>query len=209
MDQQPSETPPEPYERTISLLRAARAGDAEARERLFARYLPRVRQIVALRIGKRLRQLGEIEDIVQEVLLKILGGLEQLEPRSEAHLRNWLARCVENQVIDHARGLSREKRGGGRVLRFSDLDSGVLRSSLLDAGVSTPSEHAQASELAQRFEDALLSMASHHRELIILRAVCGMSFEDLADELGLSTPGAVRVAYSRALRRLEELAGLP
>jgi len=179
-DQAPQNTP-EPYERTVSLLRAARAGDSDARERLFTRYLPRVRQIVAL----------------------------HLEPRNEAHLRNWLARCVENQVIDHVRGLNRQKRGGGEVRRFSDLDTGILCSSLLDAGVATPSEHAVASELAERFEEALLSMTPHHRELVILRAVCGMSFQEAADELGVASAGAVRVAYFRALRRLEELVRSP
>src|SRR5262245_12995939 len=88
---------------TILLVRAAQRGDAEALEALFTRYLPRVRQIVALRLGWRLRQLLEVDDIVQEVLLDAFQGLGQFEPRSEGSFRNWLARTVEREIVDTSR----------------------------------------------------------------------------------------------------------
>ena len=46
---------------TIQLVLAAQNGDAAALESLFSRYLPYVTQIVALRVGRRLGQMVEVE----------------------------------------------------------------------------------------------------------------------------------------------------
>ena len=193
---------------TTLLVRAAQAGDAAAREALFARYLPRVRQIVALRMGRRLRQIIEIDDVVQEVLLDAFKGLKSFEPRSEGSFRNWLARCVEREIVDSVRTETRKKRGGGIVRRFSDCDSSLLGSSIFGADLTSPSAGVRADEFSQRIEEALLQMPAYQRDLIILRALCDMSYAEVAAELGISREETVRVAYSRALRQLEERLGI-
>ena len=196
--------PDEELDATLQLVRAAQTGDGAALDRLLERYLPRVRQIVALRAGWRVRQMVDIEDVVQDVLLRVLKGLEQFEVRSEASFRNWLARCVEREIVDTKRHETRQKRGGGNVRRFGDCDASVLHSSIFGGDLSTPSAHARAGELADRLEDALLEMPEYQRELIVMRAVCGMSYSELAAELGIENEGAVRVAYSRALGILRQ-----
>ena len=193
---------------TTLLVRAAQAGDAAALETLFARYLPRVRQIVALRTGRRLQQLIEIDDIVQEVLLDVFKGLEKFEPRSEGSFRNWLARCVEREIADCVRTETRKKRGGGAVRRFSDYDSSLLGSSIFGADPTSPSDGVRADEFGQRIEEALLQMPAYQRDLIVLRALCDMSYAEVAAELGISREETVRVAYSRALRQLKERLGI-
>jgi RNA polymerase sigma-70 factor (ECF subfamily) len=198
------ERAPESPVATTLLVRAAQAGDAAALEALFARYLPRVRQIVALRLGRRLKQIIEIDDIVQEVLLDAFRGLEKFEPRSEGSFRNWLARCVEREIVDTARTETRKKRGGGAVRRFSDYDSSLLGSSIFGADATSPSAGVQLDELTQRLEEALLQMPAYQRDLIVLRALCEMSYAEVAAELGISREETVRVAYSRALRQLKE-----
>jgi DNA-directed RNA polymerase specialized sigma24 family protein len=100
---------------------AAQEGDRRALEELFARYLPRVRQIVALRMGRRQRQILEVDDVAQEALLSVFRGLERFEHRSQGSFRNWLARCVESQVAGAARKAGARKRGGGKVRLFCDL----------------------------------------------------------------------------------------
>jgi RNA polymerase sigma-70 factor (ECF subfamily) len=200
-------TPESPVATTL-LVRAAQGGDAAALEALFARYLPRVRQIVALRMGWRLRQVLEVEDVVQEVLLDAFQGLEKFQPRSEGSFRNWLARCVEREVVDAARTESRKKRGGGAVRRFSDYDSALLGSSIFGADATSPSAGVRVDELGARIEEALLEMPAHQRDLIVLRALCEMSYAEVAGELGISREETVRVAYSRALRQLEERLGM-
>jgi RNA polymerase sigma-70 factor (ECF subfamily) len=200
-------TPESPVATTL-LVRAAQGGDAAALEALFARYLPRVRQIVALRMGWRLRQVLEVEDIVQEVLLDAFQGLEKFQPRSEGSFRNWLARSIEREIVDAARTESRKKRGGGAVRRFGDYDSALLGSSIFGADVTSPSAGVRVDELGARLEEALLEMPAYQRDLIVLRALCEMSYAEVAGELGISREETVRVAYSRALRQLEERLGL-
>lgn len=198
-----ADTPESPVATTL-LIRAAQAGDATAREALFARYLPRVRQIVALRMGQRLRQLIEVDDVVQEVLLDAFQGLEKFEPRSEGSFRNWLARCVEREIVDSARTETRKKRGGGAVRRFSDCDSSLLGSSIFGADATSPSAGVRLDELGERIEEALLQLPAYQRDLIVLRALCEMSYAEIAAELGISREETVRVAFSRALRQLKE-----
>ncbi len=196
------------FESTIGLVRGAQDGDRRALEDLFSRYLPRIRQIVALRTGRKLRQMLELDDIVQEVLLKLLRGLDRFDANSEGSFRHWLARCAECEIVDRARHLDRKKRGGGQIRRFADCDSRLLRSSIFhDDDAATPSELAQADELAERIEDELLAMSEHNREVIILRAVCGMSYSEVAQELGIE-PVSARVAFSRAIDKLKAAVGI-
>ena len=68
-------------------------------------------------------------------------------------------------------------------------------------------ESAQADELAERIEDELLTMSEHNREVIILRAVCGMSYCEVAEELGIEQVSA-RVAFSRAIDKLKAAVGI-
>ena len=65
------ENPTESRQPTIELVLAAQKGDAAALETLFSRYLPHVTQIVALRMGRRLGQMIEVEDVVQEVFIEV------------------------------------------------------------------------------------------------------------------------------------------
>lgn len=190
---------------TTRLVGAARDGDRRALEALFERYLPRVRLIVAVRLGKRQRQILEVDDIAQEVLLKIFKGLERVEQRSEGDFRNWLARLVECQIADAVRHANAEKRGGGKVRLFSDVGSDSLRSSLFPAQGPTPSKAARAREREERLEDALTALQKHHREVIVLRRLCGLSYEEIAAELGFRQAETARKAYSRAMEKLKEL----
>src|SRR5262245_13491099 len=80
---------------TLQLVHSAQKGEVAARDQLFRRYLPRVRQIVAVRARISLRDLDEHEDIVQESLLKVFQGLRRIDKDTEAAFRNWVACCVE------------------------------------------------------------------------------------------------------------------
>src|SRR5262245_13708602 len=140
---------------TLDLVHAAQAGNRSALEALFDRYLPRVRQIVAVRAGVRLKQLGELEDIVQESLVKVFQGLKRIQKDSQAAFRNWLARCVECEVVDHLRRLQAQKRGAGKLRRFADCDKGSLFSSVFAGREPTPSRLAMGREMEEKLEAAL------------------------------------------------------
>jgi RNA polymerase sigma-70 factor (ECF subfamily) len=74
---------------------------------------------------------------------------------------------------------------------------------------SSPSQAALRQERALALSDALARLPDAYREVLVLRHLEGLAFPDIAERLERS-PGAVRVLWTRALKRLrEELAGSP
>ena len=191
--------------RTIELVQSAQSGNAEALEELFTRYLPTVRQIAALRMGYRMRQMLDVEDIVQEALLSVLRGIDRFEHNSEGSFRNWLSNCVECAVIDHSRRASAKKRGEGKVRRFGDYNASQRLSSAFAGGGPTPSQIAQGTELEELLEDALLKLPEHYRQVLVQRQLCEMSYKEIAESMGFTETATARKACSRAAKKLKDL----
>jgi len=192
---------------TIALVRSAQGGDRDALEALFARYLPRVRQIVAFRLGRRPRDLVEHEDLVQDALLKAFSNLELYEERSEASFRNWIATCVMNTIRDHFRRSGAKKRGQGKLRPIEVFDGEDVATIVLPDDGPTPSAIVSRRELVERVEDALVDMREHWREVILLRLFCEMSFREIGDTLGIAEEATVRKLFSRAMSDLRARLG--
>jgi RNA polymerase sigma-70 factor (ECF subfamily) len=192
------------YSTTLLLLRRARAGDRRALEDLFNRYLPRVRRIVTLRLGCRLKDFATYEDLVQESLLRAFVKLDRFEELSEGTFRNWIATCVASAVHLHFKKQGAAKRGGGKVRALGELASASLSATLFPDSGPGPSTAASRREMDERLEAALLELKSHHREAIVLRHLCGMTSEEVATAMGFSNPANARKVLSRAMRELRE-----
>lgn len=189
-------------ERTTRLVSDARDGDREAVEILFERYLPRVRRMVSLRLGRRLADLGAEEDLVQETLLEAFRSIERFEHRSVGSFRSWLAQLAVNRIRDAARHLDARKRGEGRERPFAAYDSRVLTESVFAGRQSGPEEVASEREFADRIEAALLVLSERDRRVIELRRIAELSFEEIANELELGSAASARAQFARSLRRL-------
>jgi RNA polymerase sigma factor (sigma-70 family) len=86
-----------PYQPDTATVIAARAGDPAAVDRLIAGYLPLVYTIV----GRALDGHADVDDVVQETMLRVLRGLGDLrEPES---FRSWLVAVTVRQVRDRHR----------------------------------------------------------------------------------------------------------
>ena len=199
--------PDEDFGSTIRLVAAAQKGDAQALEDLFARYLPRARQIAALRMGYRVRQLHDVEDIVQDALVRVLSGIERFEHQSEGSFRNWLGQCIENAVVDSARKGAAKKRGAGNVRRFGDFGASAPLSALFAGKGPTPSQVVQGAEMETRIEEALLQLPKHYRDVLVQRQLCEMSYAEIADSMGFTEEATARKACSRAIHKLREMLG--
>lgn len=187
------------FQQTTNLVRAAQDGSREALEQLFARYLPRVRRIVAARLGQPLASLAEDEDLVQESLLEAFNTVAAHGLTSEGAFRSWLARCVQNNVFDAHR---RRQREAGRVQPLGGATtSGALG---VFASGATPSESLRERELEPRLEQALLGLRPEHREVVVLRVLCEMSFREIADAMNLEQEATARQWFARALRKMRE-----
>lgn len=192
----------ETNEPTVDLVRQVVDGDREAGETLFERYLPIIRQIVALRIGRSVSGFLEHEDIVQDALAKAFASLGQFEPRSEGALRRWLTRIVENQVRDAMRRNVAAKRGGQRAV--VQLHTSLLSESVFRGRDPTPTQVASGKEAEQRLEAALLELDERDRHVIVMRRLEGRDYSDIVQELGMASEAAARTVFARALSRLAE-----
>ncbi|MDX2546339.1 sigma-70 family RNA polymerase sigma factor [Streptomyces sp. WI04-05B] len=79
------------------LVEAARSGDAAARSALFQEYLPLVYNVV----GRGLHGHPDVDDVVQETMLRALRALPRL--REPERFRGWLVAIAVRQMYDHGR----------------------------------------------------------------------------------------------------------
>lgn len=192
---------------TLHLVRGAQAGDRKALEDLFARYLPKVRRIVSLRLGCPLKDFARYEDLVQESLIRAFEKLDQFQEQSEGTFYNWISSCVSSAVNLEFRKLGAQKRGGGKVKALSQFQTEGLTASIFASDEPGPRTRASAHELDEKIEAALLEMKSHHREVIVLRHVCGMSSDEISKALGFSSAATARKVLERALAELKDRLG--
>ena len=183
----------EELSRTLELVRSAQSGNTEAVEELLARLLPRIRQIVALRLGKPVGALENLEDdLVQETLVSAWQNLDRFDLSSEGSFRHWIATIAVNKIRDAVRRNGREHRLGVGALDGRDDGDPVWRST-----EPTPSQHAVGRETDERVERALLSLPTAYREVVVCRDIAGMTYDEVARGLGRE-PASVRKVYQRA-----------
>ncbi len=186
---------------TLMLVERAQDDDFAAMQQLFERFLPRVRRIAAVRLGRNGRAMQEVDDLVQEALFDAFRGLENFDTRSDGQLLGWLSKIVENRLRAMLRHGRAQKRGGDQVQRFADFSQACGPSRFADLGAS-PSQNAMGAELETRVSEKVHELPEQQRELVILRLYCQLSYEEIAAELQLGGADSARALFSRALRTL-------
>jgi RNA polymerase sigma-70 factor (ECF subfamily) len=162
-----------------------RAGDLRAFDDLYERY--RVPVFTFL-----LRLTGHhhlAEDLFQETFLRVYRARVAYEPSGQ--FRAWLFTIARRLVVDHYR---REK------IEWEQEPEALAALAAPD----TVEGRAEAREFLAGTERALRQLPPAQRELILLSRVAGMDTDEIARVNG-STPGAIRVAIHRALRRVRSL----
>jgi RNA polymerase sigma-70 factor (ECF subfamily) len=173
------------------LLRRAQAGDSQALDRLFGRYLPVLVKFAHRRVPGWARGALDTGDLVQETMLQTFRRLKFFEPRQDGALLGYLRRSLLNRIRDQFR---RAKRHPADI----ELDEATA-----DGGAS-PLELTITEEERARYTAGLARLRPLDRDAIIGRLELGYSYEQLALVLKKSTPEAARLAVRRALIKLGE-----
>jgi RNA polymerase sigma-70 factor, ECF subfamily len=194
----PADSGPQPTDprlrATQDLLAAAKAGDAGARGALLARYLPRLRVWASGRLPRFARSLMDTEDLVQEVLLKTLEGLDHVEVRGPGGFQAYVRQAILNRIRDQVRWAAR-RPGPDEV-----------PDDLRDPSPS-PLEEAIGADVLARYERAFATLSPADQELLHLRLELDFDSEEIAAMTGRSSKDAARMAVQRALARLAEAMG--
>jgi RNA polymerase sigma-70 factor (ECF subfamily) len=157
-----------------------RQGDARAFEELVRAHQHRV-------YGVALRMLGsaaEAEEAAQEAFLRAHGALPQF--RGDARLATWLYAIVSRLCL--TRLASSERRA------VRQGEEGLLR--LRHPGPG-PESAAEQGELDAALHRAIAELPDDRRMVVVLRDLQGLSYEEVAQALGLEL-GTVRSRLHRA-----------
>lgn len=192
------------------LLAEARQGHGGALGSLLELYTNYLRLLARTQIDLHLRARANPSDLVQETFLEAFRDFGQFRGDTEAEFLAWLRRIL---VRNLARLVERHVKAGKRSVRrevpldrrLKELEQSADRidAALVNHG-SSPNCQAQRRELAAVLADQLARLSEADREVIVLRNLEGLPFEEVARRLG-RTPGAVRVLWLRALERLRQL----
>lgn len=138
------------------LVTAAQTGDQRAQDELVAGYLPLVYNIV----GRALEGHADVDDVVQETMLRALAGLASL--RDPASFRSWLVAIAMNEIRRHWQQRSPGQKNPGPLHEAHDVvdpDADFVDLTIIRLGlVGQRREVAEATRWLDTDDRALLSL---------------------------------------------------
>jgi len=181
-------------ESSTILLHRARGGDLEARDRIFARYYPRLLRWASGRLPTAARSLTDTTDLVHDTVVKAIRNLPNLEVPPHGGLLPYLRTAVRNLIRDHVRNAARR---GERAL-IEDV---------VEDRQPSPLERVIGGDILTRYEAALARLRPEEQQAILLRVELDCSWGLIAKEIGKPSADAARMVATRALVHLAQEMG--
>lgn len=167
----------------------AKAGDDAAFTRLFRDVQPALLRYLRL-------IAPDAEDVAGDTWLQVVGGLRRFRGE-EQEFRAWLFTIARHRAADSGRSRARRP-------------AVPLDATEAEQYFTSPDAADQALEAVstRKVLELIASLPPDQAEIIMLRVVAGLEAREVARIVGKS-PGAVRVAAHRGLRKLAGMVGLP
>jgi len=177
-----------------SLINRARDGDADAYGELVGRHQDRIYNAACYLLDDR----EEARDITQDVFVRAYEKLEGF--RGDAKFGTWLYSIMLNMVRNVWRKRSRRSTMVRLDKERSDEEKGKPDPPSPRDG---PFEALDHKERAQRVREGIEQLEDSRKEIIVLRDIEGLSYEEISDIMELPM-GTVKSRLHRARRRLKE-----
>ena len=178
-------------------LALSRQGDKKALEELFNPVQPLLRLQAQTLLGSGLASRLDPSDVVQETVTQAYKDLAQFQGSSEAEWIAWL-RCL---LEGHVAKAWRHHHAGKRDLA---LEVTALETQPASSRGADPAKEILEMEQAMQLAAAIERLPETMRQIIVRRVFQEEPFEEIASSLG-HTSGAVRVQWTRAIRRLRQM----
>src|SRR4051794_40746115 len=173
----------DPDDRLVEL---SLAGDLRAFERLVERY-----RDVVYRVAARITGEDEAEDVTQDTFLRAYHRLGRY--RGRGPFRAWLLQIAHNAAVG---ALEHRKVG---AIALSALEQEEPRERRF-----TAADQIESRERRRRLDVKVKGLSRHHRAVLVLRDIEGLSYEEIA--LVTDAPiGSVKARLHRARGELVEL----
>ncbi len=178
----------------------AQAGDTAAFRRLVERHQRRAFAIALSLV----RDENDARDLVQEAFLRVHRSLATFQGGSSFF--TWLYRIITNLSIDLMRKPGRKpgqqtELDTGRTDADDSLEADFPLVARIDG--AEPADVVRRKEIAARVQVALDALPSYHRGVIVMREVEGLSYEEMAEAMGVSK-GTIMSRLFHARQKLQK-----
>ncbi len=181
----------------FELIKRARAGEDSAFGQIVQAYRRRILGTIARLIGRP----EDVEDVGQEVFLRLYFSLEQL--RSPEVFEPWLYRLTVNAAYDYLRRQRRRQES-----RMADLAEQQVQMADARAGAQRDQSERERRRVRELVDSLLASVSEQDRALLTLKEIEGLSLKELEKIYGVNE-NALKVRLFRARQRvLKAYAGL-
>lgn len=174
----------------FQLAEAFRRGDEKAFEELVRRYQRQVANLIYLTLGNR----EGIEDLAQEVFIRVYRSLARFE--REASVYSWIYRITVNLCIDEIR-----RRRIKKTFSLELFSEHKLEQEKHTKVKATAADELLNEEKKEIIRNALQKLSPIHRTVILLREYEDLSYEEIGKTLKITT----QAVKSRIFRAREEL----
>lgn len=171
------------------IVQRVREGDTEAFGGLVASHQGPVYRIAAATTG----DAAEAEDLTQSCFVAAFTRIGEL--RDGRRFAPWLYAIAHNSCRDWLRKHSR------RPVLLGDPSK--LRGADPSESPNSPESHALAAARDEPVRRAVNSLPSDYRDVVVLRYVCGLSYAEIAETMGMKL-SAVKMRWHRARKMLQE-----
>jgi RNA polymerase sigma-70 factor, ECF subfamily len=191
------------------LLPLARAGDRDALGELLQAYCNYLTILASTQLDRRLQRRVSPADLVQDTLLAAQRDFPDFRGQVEREFLGWLRQILINSVH---RAIEVHIKAGKRDLRrevsLDEMNGSMDRSAvnfgaILAGNGTSPSGPVRARERSVALANELAKLPEHYREVIVLRNLQSLTFEEIAARMDKSV-GAVRMLWLRAIDKFKE-----
>jgi RNA polymerase sigma-70 factor (ECF subfamily) len=174
-----------------ALIVRCQAGELAAFDTLVGRYQRYVFNLIYQHLGN----VDELDDVAQDIFLRIYKFIRKY--RGNASIESWIYKIVLNYCRTHARRRAMFTRLFVQpTVQESEDKSWSIFDNLADSQYD-PAQQIEARTLAQDIIAAVRVLPPIYRDILIMREVNELSYEEIAEILGISI-GTVKSRISRA-----------
>ena len=191
----------------VQMLGRARAGNQEDLGRLFEASRSYLGIIARTQMESWMRAKVDASDIVQESLLEAHRDFARFKGTTAAEWLAWLRGILSHNAADVIRQYhGTEKRQARREVSLRRPSDDSSAGGFVDPADSaeSPSQQIMRHESELAVADAIVRLEPDYQEVIVLRNLERLPFDEVAKRMGRSRP-AVQMLWMRAIRKLQEL----
>ncbi len=183
------------------LVNRFKGGDQAAFDEMVSRYWDRIYGMV----NQLLRNSQDAEEVTQDAFIRAHRGLANF--RGDSAFSTWLYQIATNLARNRYWYWWRRKRD--KSVSFDapvSADNATTLADLIPAETETPDDITVTQEFIDRIAQGMEKLSAKHREILTLRNIKNLSYEEIADILSISV-GTVKSRIARARESLRSKLG--